>query len=334
MRLFAFALALGLVCACFGDPGQRTFKPGDRIQIQCEQDQSLSVVRRVGSDGTIDLPLVGSVRVAARTAEGAAAHIQETLIGAGWLENGTIKVESLFTPGDPIGISGAVAHRMELRFVNEPDLKSLLKLASPVANADLSHVFVSHADGSSVELDANATYLRLLDGDRVVVPFNLGPTTVEVAGGVQSPASVPFHTGLTLGDALSAAGGFTTRADKEKIVVTRRDEPIPASMPRDSGMVLKPGDTVSVSVIEEDKYVAIQGDVVHPGLIDLVTGMTVTQAIEAAGGLKRGGTGGSVTLKNVLDPASKPQRLSLNFIYDKRIPDPVLSADEVIEVHG
>ena len=51
----------GILGPSVADSGARVLMPGDRIEIRCDQDQSLSVVRQISEDGTGDLPVVGSV---------------------------------------------------------------------------------------------------------------------------------------------------------------------------------------------------------------------------------------------------------------------------------
>lgn len=327
-------LLFGILGPSVADSGARVLMPGDRIEIRCDQDQSLSVVRQISEDGTVDLPVVGSVGVATRTAAGAAEHIQALLDRTDLAASGRVTVRPIFTPGAPIEVTGAVSHSMTLRYVNPPDVKAMVSLAQPLPTADLDHLVVSHADGSETPCSLDGPFLRLEDGDRLVVPFLSGPVTVQVIGGVQTPSSVTFHRGLTLDDAIGAAGGFSARGEKNKIVITRSDEPIPASFSFDAKTVLHAGDTVSVGVTAEARFVAVQGDVVHPGLVDFGDGMTVTEAIKLAGGMKHGGTDGTVTVRTVLDPNFKPIRLSLKFIASGRIPDPVLTPGEVVDVRG
>jgi protein involved in polysaccharide export with SLBB domain len=77
--------------------------------------------------------------------------------------------------------------------------------------------------------------------------------------------------------------------------------------------------------------VAVQGDVAHPGLIELAPGMTVTQAVASAGGPLHG-TGEYVSIQSVSGKRYKKGWLSLGFMSAQRIPDPVLQPDDVVEV--
>ena len=90
--------------------------------------------------------------------------------------------------------------------------------------------------------------IRLEDGDRLVVPPI--QQAVTVYGEVQSPTSHLISRHMSLDDYISASGGFTAAADRNRVYVVRVDGSV--WLPKRSrwfgsrGQSLEPGDTIVV----------------------------------------------------------------------------------------
>ena len=163
---------------------------------------------------------------------------------------------------------------------------------------------VKVADRSVADVAAHLTTLLAKEG--VTAPARVRvreyhSRSVFVAGEVNRPGRKALRAGGRLIDALVDAGGFSAAASGE-VIVQRRDgafedgtttrrfrfEPQgPTDEHRqDLALVLRPGDVISA---RPRQYVMISGEVERPGRYMLAEGMTLTKAIEAAGGLTRYG---------------------------------------------
>ncbi len=65
-----------------------------------------------------------------------------------------------------------------------------------------------------------------------------------VNGMVKSPGGFPYQPGLTIRQAVSLAGGFQDRADRDKIMVIHDDDKTPHN--EGLGTPVEPGDTITV----------------------------------------------------------------------------------------
>jgi protein involved in polysaccharide export with SLBB domain len=308
----------------------RQILPGDAIRIACEEDPDLCARLIVSPDGSIRLPRLGSVGVATLAPPEISAKIRllwQDQTG----QTQTVLVTPCFTPGAPIEISGAVKHSMKFRYVHPPTLQKLVEIADPTDQADTVGIPVSHADGSCDTVELSRPY-QLRDGDRVTVSFATQAHTVEVTGGVQTPAHLKFLPGMSVSDALAAAGGIAARGNPARISVVRLGEPIPIALLQCEKFQLVARDEVRVDVAARIRHVLVQGHVKHPGLTDYTTGMTVTQAIAAAGGIEEFSRADSVFLTQAMKGSQSAARLSLRYLYSHRIPDPILCEDDVIQV--
>jgi polysaccharide export outer membrane protein len=122
---------------------------------------------------------------------------------------------------------------------------------------------------------------------------------VNVLGQVGRPGRVPLDVaGMRLTDVLALAGGVTTTAGADTVVVTgqrngqpfRKEVDLPrmfAPGGRGDDIEIQPGDAIWV-----DRYpvVYLYGEVQRPGQLRLERGMTVMQALATAGGLTQRGT--------------------------------------------
>jgi polysaccharide export outer membrane protein len=92
--------------------------------------------------------------------------------------------------------------------------------------------------------------------------------------------------------------------------------------------------SVSVSMKEyNSKRVEIMGEIVHPGSLPLVPGMTLLRAVSIAGGLTAMAKKGDVMLRRRMkDGTTKAASISVQNIIDNLVPDPPLQAGDSIYV--
>ena len=68
-----------------------------------------------------------------------------------------------------------------------------------------------------------------------------------ILGEVNSPGNYPYQSSITVINAVALAGGFTNRADKGDITITRIVEGKEVKMQASLSQVVLPGDTIEVS---------------------------------------------------------------------------------------
>jgi protein involved in polysaccharide export with SLBB domain len=67
-----------------------------------------------------------------------------------------------------------------------------------------------------------------------------------ILGEVGKPGEYPFTSGLTVQNAVAAAGGFTYRANKQIVYIKSIDSPAEVKYDLTPGTVVKPGDTLRI----------------------------------------------------------------------------------------
>jgi len=103
-----------------------------------------------------------------------------------------------------------------------------------------------------------------------------------VNGEVKTPGGYPYEEGLTVHKAISLAGGFTEKAEKATIKITRVREGIAQPVEADLDTAVLPDDFV---VVPQAKKVYVNGEVKRAGDFPYERGLTVHKVITLAGGL-------------------------------------------------
>jgi len=96
--------------------------------------------------------------------------------------------------------------------------------------------------------ELEARIVETLDGDYILNPrvsaevINYRP--FYILGEVGSPGEYPYTSGLTVLNAVAAAGGFTYRANKKVVFIKSVDGAEEQSYTLDTNTAVKPGDTI------------------------------------------------------------------------------------------
>jgi protein involved in polysaccharide export with SLBB domain len=166
--------------------------------------------------------------------------------------------------------------------------------------------------------------VRLESGDVIFVPVH--QPRVRVVGEVTRPATYEISKGETLADAIRFAGGFTPLASTRRVQIDRILSPAeraeggrdrvtldisPVTLVKNAAgdVTLRAGDVVRVFPVTERvrNRITIEGNVWQPGTFGLSPGMTVSQALRSAGGLKPDSYLGQVLVQRLLPDSTRVQ---------------------------
>lgn len=292
--------------------------PGDQLALILTGDVSQAYQLDVTREGFIVVPQAGQIYVANLTLgelrevlynrlgrvysgvrRGAGATTQFSISPVRLRTNQVFVVGEVLTPGSYRISSAGTA------------LTALYAAQGPTDNGSLRNVQIRRGGRTIGVLDVY-NYLiggdasgdiRLQNGDVLFVPVN--QPRVRVVGEVIRPATYEMSPGETLSDAIRFAGGFTPNASRRRVQIERilpasermlggRDRvtldisPVSLTEGGPTDIALLSGDVVRVFPISERmrNRIAVEGNVWQPGTLGLTPGMTVSQAIRAAGGVK------------------------------------------------
>ena len=333
-------LCLVLLSAWAQDPPR--VQPGDSLRITVEGDESLSRVYVVDSTGAFRMPLIGLVQAGGRTTDEVAQEIARRLREGNFYRDPKVTVEIAQRAEPKVTVQGAVRRGGDFTLQASWRLSDALKAAQPTDTADLSAVRLERLNGERLTLnhlkfiqegDESANPL-LQAGDRIFVPLRAGGRNVLVLGAVRAPGAFDYENARTLIQAIGKAGGTLPEADTTRIQIRRANqaEPIPVNLNTIQGDIeLQPGDQITVPFRSVRQFIVVRGAVNRAGLINYAENMTITQAIEAAGGPKPNAILERVV---ILRPAErgKQQRITVNLLevaQGTRPDEPLLPGDTV-----
>lgn len=296
----------------------RHLNPGGELRIQVAQSPALSVTTRIGDDGKIYVPFLGRLPAAGQTPRELGTSIERELSKRGYLREPQVDV-TLVEGSEKVYLLGRV---------NKPgayDVPSGRRLRLSQAIAIAGGLYSGPGPGpdpsairlirgvdedrrsyriSFLEITVNGRLeldVELESGDVVWVPEQ---QNLFVFGSVVRPGGFPLREGSRLGveEVLALAGGFTTTASRERVLLVRRQSSgvrtyrLPTDPIRRASVELAAGDTIVVPA-RGLRRVFVLGAVGQQGGIPLdETDLTVTKALALAGGLNRIAAGNSVQL--------------------------------------
>lgn len=226
--------------------------------------------------------------------------------------------------------------------------------------ADLERVAIRRVerDGTRITLNANVRPILegaasdpnndpvLQEGDQIQVALRPLPPvirTIAVLGEVRSPGYYTYRPGMTVLDALFAAQDLLPTADAARVTITRASSraflTVNADRAREriptENLVLQPDDVIYVATRDTGRRYAVAGAVAAPGTFDHPGKVTLSQALEKAGGFKPNADRGKVTLvKGMLSDPTRAEQVVVNYdrIVRNEVPDIPLEAGDVIQV--
>ncbi|MGQ0649197.1 MAG: SLBB domain-containing protein [Gemmatimonadaceae bacterium] len=293
--------------------------PGDQIVLiltgNVEEAHTLDVTR----EGFVVIPTVGQVPVANLSLGELDAVLRRRLsrvysgVGTTAESNVRFSVSVARLRSNQVFVVGDVAQPGSYRISSAGTaLTALYAAGGPSIRGSLRGVEIRRRGRPAQVLDVYAYLLRgdatgdvrLESGDVVFVPTH-GPQA-KVRGAVLRPATYELKAGESMADMIASAGGFAVDASQRRLRVRRL---LPAAQRTAEGsdhivvdVALPPGDPIealaTVPVEAGDdievlkvadrvrRRVTVTGNVWQPGDQGLTPGLTLTDALRHAGGLK------------------------------------------------
>ena len=207
-------------------PGDYRIGAKDLLEIRVLEIQELNVERRVTDSGAIDLPLLGQINVAGKTASEAQVQLEE-LLRAKYVNRANVSIIVKEFANKPISIVGAVAKPGSLNVSGRWYLLQAISFAGGLDQAAGRRIFILRTadNGLSDVLEIKRDDLMqasntnwnvpIFPGDIVNIPAR-SSVKVFCLGEVKNPGALEFDSDdrITLLSVIAKAGGLTDRASK------------------------------------------------------------------------------------------------------------------------
>ncbi len=214
--------------------GEPRLGPGDVFEIDVFGLPELGRKVRIAGDGTITLPLLGSFKVAGLTPRQAETEIAGRLAIQELVNDPQVSVFVEEFQSRSVSVQGAVRSPGVYQLLGRTRLLDVLSQAGGLSGRQGSEALILRGDGAdqrtlTADLDRLlgegdlAQNLALEPGDVVMVP-EARSQRVYVTGAVSRPGPIDFSSseGITVLQAITAAGGPTARANLKSVKILRR----------------------------------------------------------------------------------------------------------------
>lgn len=246
-----------------------TIGPGDVLEIDVLGVDELSRRVRVLGDGTITLPLLGNFQISGRSVKDSEELIARMLSVKELVNDPQVSIFVVESVSGAISVQGAVQSPGTYDLLGGSTLLEIIGRAGGLTQERGARILIVRgsdpATQETIEIDASRLFdegdvsqnVGLRPGDIVVVP-PARRLRVYVTGAVRRPGAVEYSSseGITVLQAITAAGGPTERANLKKVTIKRRhsdgtEELIPVNAKRiqngkEPDLPLERNDTVVV----------------------------------------------------------------------------------------
>jgi polysaccharide export outer membrane protein len=208
----------------------------DLLEISVFEVPELNITVRVSENGMVSLPLLGEVQAAGLNR----ADLEKKIAGMlekNFLKNAQVTIFIKEFQSKKVSIMGAVKNPGMLDLIGRQSLLQVISMAGGLSEQASDTVVVfrqfKNAPGLSLSihldellLKANPKYnIPVFPGDIINVPGSQF-LDIYVFGQVKAPGAVRMKMGsdqVTLLRAIAQAGGFTDRARRGKVQITRTE---------------------------------------------------------------------------------------------------------------
>ena len=215
---------------------------------------------RIDNDGSFPFEYLGRVKAEGMTTAQIEAYLAKAL-GDGYLRNPQVSVEVVEYRSQSVFVTGEVRAPNKYSLPGNSTLMDVLTLAGSVTPNAGNWVQITHARqgaevlGPAVSADydmrvnlrdiqtGKAQNVQMRDGDTIFVPK---AERVWVVGQVRNPQGIVYEEGMTVFEAIAAAGGITEKGSNSRIEIVRIENGQRKSIDAKQTDVLKPGDQVNV----------------------------------------------------------------------------------------
>lgn len=199
--------------------------PDDSVQVIVYGQPEFGVTTRIKSDGTIVMPLIGTIRAAGMTNITLAKAVTDKLTSNGFLKDPIVNVEIGSYVSKTVNVAGKVTAPGIYPLDRPYHALDLLLKAGWIRDNGATYVYLRRpgtpeqrleVDGLVRGDDTKDPLLRA--GDTLFVPDS---DQFYISGQVNRPGNFPVQSNLTIRQALVLAGGVTPTGSANKVGLIR-----------------------------------------------------------------------------------------------------------------
>jgi polysaccharide export outer membrane protein len=226
-----------------------TLGPADVIEVSIPGRTDFTTRGRIGENGSIELPYLGSVAAAGRNPGQLAEEIDKALQAGGYFAKPTVSVQVVSYASKYVTVLGEVTTPGLVPIDHAYRLSEIIARVGGIKEGGADYVILRPEKGAErrLALDTLATGDESQDpyvspGDKIYSPK---ADIFYVSGQVTTPGAYALVPNMTLRMAIARAGGVNAEGSLGKVVVTRHGVKLPQRQ-RDLDAKAEPGDVIVV----------------------------------------------------------------------------------------
>lgn len=226
-QLSASMLLLGSVGAMAADPVDAGYilGPDDSIQIIVYGQPDAGITTRIKSDGTIVMPLIGTLKASGLTNIGLAKAVTDKLTSGGFLKAPVVNVEIGSYVSKSVNVAGKVTTPAIIPLDRPYRTLDVLLKAGWIRENGASYVYLRRPGSPEQRLEVEGLVRGDTDkdplvraGDTIFVP---DADQFFITGQINRPGGFAIMPGMTARQALAIAGGVTPTGSGNKVGLIR-----------------------------------------------------------------------------------------------------------------
>lgn len=205
--------------------------PGDVIRVTVFQSPELSLEVRIPESGVVNYPLLGNVTLGGLTIGGAERRLADGLLAGKYLKQPQVSILVTQVRGSQASVLGNAVrpgrYALELTTTRLSDLMALAGGIAPDGSDILTVVGTRDGKPFKKQIDfrtlfrGDSTSQDIVIQNNDIVYVDRAPH-IYIYGEVQKPGLVKLERGMSVLQALAAAGGLTARGTQRGIRVHRK----------------------------------------------------------------------------------------------------------------
>ncbi|OYQ28760.1 hypothetical protein CHU93_08680 [Sandarakinorhabdus cyanobacteriorum] len=200
--------------------------PDDSVQVVVYGQSEFNVTTRVKADGTIVMPLIGTVKAQGETNITLARLITDKLVAGGFLKQPLVNVEIGAYVSRTVNVAGNVTSPGIFPLDRPYHVLEILLKAGWVRADGANFVYLRRAGQPEQRLEIEqlvrtsgaSTEPALAPGDTLFVP---PAETFFIYGQINAPGMKNILPGMTIRQAIALAGGVTASGKADKVGLVR-----------------------------------------------------------------------------------------------------------------
>lgn len=199
--------------------------PDDSIQVIVYGQPEAGITTRIKADGSIVMPLIGTVQAAGQTNIGLAKLVGDKLSQGGFLKDPVVNVEIGSYVSKSVNVAGRVGAPSIVPLDRPYRALDVLLKSGWIRENGATYVFLRRPGSPEVRLDIEGLVRGdpdknplLRDGDTLFVP---DADQFFISGQINRPGGFAIVPGMTVRQALAVAGGVTATGSSNKVGLIR-----------------------------------------------------------------------------------------------------------------